>query len=285
MSAPSTVFCKQYQDAITMLSQQLDTRMRGAVLVDTNWTGEEKYYDQYNQDSMVEITSRYADTPVQEPDFARRQVVPSYFVSNTLEDPFEALAMLIDPKSTYMQAKVAAANRKIDSVLITAMGGTSKTGKAGGTDTVLPAASKIAVGAAGLTKAKLIEAKKKLDAEEVDKEDRYCVCSAEQMEDLLNTTEVTSADYNTVKTLVQGELDTWLGFKFLHSEQLAVDGSNDRLCYAFQKKGIQLAIQKEPEGRITERPDKNYAWQVYLRMALGATRLEEVRVIQIACSE
>ena len=76
-----------------MLAQQLDSRLRGAVMVDTNWTGEEKYYDQYGSDTMVEITSRYADTPVQEPDFERRQVTPKYFVSNTLEDPFEALAM------------------------------------------------------------------------------------------------------------------------------------------------------------------------------------------------
>lgn len=268
-----------------MLSQQLDSRLRGAVMVDTNWTGEEKYYDQYNQDTMVEITSRYADTPVQEPDFSRRQVTPSYFVSNTLEDPFEALAMLIDPKSTYMQAKVAAANRKIDAVLITAMGGTAKTGKAGGTNTVFLPANKIAVAASGLTKVKLIEAKKLLDAAETDKNDRYCVCSAEQMEDLLNTTEVTSSDFNSVKALVQGEVETWLGFKFLHSEQLEVDASDDRLVYCFQKKGMQLAIQKNPEGRITERPDKNYAWQAYLRMALGATRLEEARLVQIACNE
>jgi hypothetical protein len=48
---------------------------------------------------------------------------------------------------------------------------------------------------------------------------------------------------------------------------------------------LQLAIQKDIEGRIDERVDKNMAWQVYLRMCMGATRLEENRIIQIACVE
>jgi hypothetical protein len=48
---------------------------------------------------------------------------------------------------------------------------------------------------------------------------------------------------------------------------------------------MQLAIQKDIEGRVDERPDKNYAWQVYLRMCMGATRLEEARVCQVLCVE
>jgi hypothetical protein len=49
--------------------------------------------------------------------------------------------------------------------------------------------------------------------------------------------------------------------------------------------GLMLAIQKDIEGRVDERPDKNYAWQVYLKLCMGATRLEEARVVQIACVE
>jgi hypothetical protein len=44
-------------------------------------------------------------------------------------------------------------------------------------------------------------------------------------------------------------------------------------------------VQKEIEGRVDERADKNYAWQVYMRMCLGSTRLEEARIVQIACVE
>ena len=283
MGNPSTAFVKQYSDTVSLLAQQMETRLRPAVMVDTNWTGEEKYYEQYAADSMVEIMSRYEDTPVQLPDHRRRRVTPRFFVSNTLEDPQDALAMLIDPKSTYMQAKMGAAARQVDDVLISALGGTAYTGKAGGTSTTLTLS--IVSSSAGLTKAKCISAKKQLDAGEVEKDGRFLVHTAAQLADLLNTTEVTSSDYNVVKSLVQGELNTWLGFTFIHSERLTTNGSSERLLYAWQKKGMLLAIQKEVEGRVDERPDKNYAWQVYLRMCIGATRMEEARVVQIACTE
>lgn len=284
MSAPSTAFVKMYQDTITLLAQQTTARLRPAVMVDTNWVGEEKYYDQYASDSMTEITSRLQDTPVDSPDHRRRRVTPRYFVSNTIEDPNEALAMLADPKSAYMQAKAAAAARKIDAIIIDALGGTAYTGKTGSTSVTLAAAQKTSVGG-GLVLVKITEAKQILDSAEADKEDRYIVHSSIQMEDMMNNTTITSADYNTVKALAIGDINTFCGFKFIQSEQLSTDSSSRRLCYAWQKKGVQLAIQKEAEGRLTERPDKNYGWQVYMRIALGATRLDEELVAQIACAE
>ena len=109
--------------------------------------------------------------------------------------------------------------------------------------------------------------------------------SAWQLQDLLNTTEITSSDYNVVKALVEGTVNTWIGFAFTHTERLLTDGSGYRLCYAYQRKAMQLAIQKEPTGRVDERPDKNYAWQVYMKLCMGATRLEEARIVEITCIE
>ncbi len=290
MGNPSTAFVRQYKDTIALLAQQVDNRLRPSVMVDSDFRGESKFYEQYTQDDMVELVTRYEDTPIQLPDHRRRKVTPRYFVSNTLEDPTDALQMLVDPKSTYMQAKRASAARKTDDIIISAFAGTAYTGKDGTTSQSLGSGQQIsssfgAGSAVGMTKAKVIHAKKLLDAAEVDKMERYVAHTAAQLEDLLNTTEVTSSDYNVVKTLVQGELNTWVGFTWIHTERLLTDTNSARLCYAYQKKGIQLAIQKDVEGRIDERPDKNYAWQVYLRMCMGATRLEEVRVVEIACAE
>lgn len=285
MPSPSTAHVRQYQDTIALLAQQLDSRFRGAVMVDSNFRGEKKFYDQYSTDEMVEITSRYEDTPVQLPNHDRRMVTPRYFVSNTLEDPADALQMTIDPKSTYMQAKKASAERKLDDIVVAALGGTAYSGQNGTTSNTLSGTSLIAAGGTGMTKAKLIQAKVTLDENEVEKENRSLALSASQLGDLLNTTEVTSSDYNVVKALVEGTVNTWLGFQMLQNERLTVDGSSARKCYAFQKKGIQLAISKDAEGRIDERADKNYAWQVYLRLVLGAVRLEEDRVIEIKCVE
>lgn len=274
-----------------MLAQQMSSRLRETVMVDTNFTGEKKFYDQYASDDLVEIMSRYADTPVQLPDHRRRMVTPRYFVGNTLEDPKDALQMLIDPKSTYMQAKQMAAARKVDDIIIAAYDATAYTGQNGTSTETFDSDNQVAVtyggggSNTGLTKAKVLRAKKLLDAGEVEKEDRYLAHTAAQLEDLLNTTEVASSDFNTVRALVQGELSTWIGFNFKHSERLSTNASSHRKCYAYQKKGVQLAIQKEAEGRVTERADKNYAWQVYMKICLGATRLEEARLVEIACAE
>jgi hypothetical protein len=206
-----------------------------------------------------------------------------------MEDPKDALQTAIDPKSAFMQAKVAAANRTFDDLIISAAGGTAYTGKTGTTGVTFPSAQKIAVNyqSAGtaLTKVKCIGAKRILDTNEVDATDRYAVVTSQQLSDLLNTTEVTSSDYNVVKSLVHGEVNTWIGFTWIHSERLLTDGSSNRLTYFFQRWALQLAIQKDIEGRIDERVDMTMAWQVYLKMCAGATRLEEGRIVQVPCVE
>ena len=285
MGAITTAFVQQYNDTMAMLVQQKMTKLRGSVLVDTDFTGEYKFYDQLGATSMQEKVSRHQDTPIIDPDHKRRRLSKQDFIHNTLFDQEDQLAMLIDPKSKYMLAASMAAGRQMDDVIITAAGGTAYTGKTGSTSSSFSADYKIAVGGNGLTKKKLLTAKKMLDQKEVEEEDRYFVCSAEQIEDLLNTTEVASADYNTVKALVEGQLDTWVGFKFIRSERLSTDGSDSRLCYAYHKGAIQLGIQKEASGRIDARPDKNYAMQVFMSLSIGATRLEDERIIQVACSE
>lgn len=285
MGTPAVAFVRQYQDTITMLVQQMESQYESCVMVDRNFRGEKKFYDQYSTDSMVEIISRYADTPVQLPNHDRRMVTPRYFVSNTLEDPADALQQLVDPKSAYMQAKKAAAARKKDDIIVAALGGTSYSGQNGTTSNTLSGTSLIAAGGTGMTKLKMIQAKVTLDENEVEVEDRYLGCASSQIGDLLNTTEVSSADFNTVRSLVEGTLKTWLGFNIVRSERFSVDGSSARMCYAWQKKGIQLAIQKDTTGRVDERPDKNYAWQVYLKLVLGAVRLEESRVVEIKAVE
>ena len=111
------------------------------------------------------------------------------------------------------------------------------------------------------------------------------VVSAKQLSDLLGSTTITSADFNSVKALVQGELDTFLGFNFIRSERLETDSNDDRLVLGFCQSAIGLALGRDIETRISERADKNYATQVFLSMTIGATRVEDEKVVQIACQE
>ena len=108
-----------------------------------------------------------------------------------------------------------------------------------------------------------------------------------QIQDLLGTTEVSSSDYNTVKALAMGQVDSFLGFNFIMSTRLNKDATytTDRLVFAFTEDAIKLAIGKDVSAKISERADKSYATQVYYAMDIGATRMEEEKVVQIPCNE
>jgi hypothetical protein len=205
-----------------------------------------------------------------------------------LIDDADKVRMLIDPTSSYANAAAYAIGRAVDDAIIDAADGTALTGKTGSTSTTLPAGQIVAVGspAAGLTIAKMVNAKKILDQNNVDPSiKRFIAVHPEQVEDLLNDSTVTSADYNTVKALVQGEINTFMGFEFITSTRLNTDGSSYRQVLAWAEDGITLAMGKDLMTEIGQRADKSYSTQVYVCAQFGATRMEEEKVVQILCSE
>jgi hypothetical protein len=108
--------------------------------------------------------------------------------------------------------------------------------------------------------------------------------SPKQITDLLGTTEVTSSDFNTVKALANGEINSFLGFNFVVSNRLSI-ASSKRKCIAYAMDGIGLGVGKDVTARIDERADKGYATQVYYCASFGATRMEEEKVVEIQAHE
>jgi len=281
----TTAFVNQFSSNVQMLSQQMGSLLRDAVDSESV-NGEKAFFDQVGAASAVLRTSRHADTPLVETPHSRRMVTMSdYEYADLIDDQYK-VRLLVDPTSTYSRAAAAAMGRAMDDVIITAALGTSTTGKDGSTSTALPSTQKIAHGSAGLTIAKLLSAKETLDANSVDPSiTRHIVVSPKQISDLLNNTTVTSSDFNTVKALAQGELNTFVGFNFIVSNRLNTDSNSDRQVIAFASDGIKLAVGKEPAARIDERADKSYSTQVYYCQSIGATRMEESKVVEIACNE
>jgi len=286
MGIITTAFVKQFGSNVEQLVQQKGSRIRGACRIESGITGEEAYFDQLGATAAVQKTTRNADTPLIKSDHQRRRVSMYDYEWADLIDKEDRLKMLIDPESSYATSAAWAMGRAIDDSLIASLSGTAYTGKAGGTAVPLGAGQKIVVGAAGLTIAKLIEAKEILDLADCDPDEpRYIAVSPKQISDLLATTEVTSADYNMVRALVQGKVNSYMGFEFIISNRLAVDGSNDRLCPVWVKSGLLLGIAADIKSEIDRRSDKSYATQVYLCMGIGSTRMEEDKIVEIACNE
>jgi len=285
----TTAFVQQYGSNVQMLSQQMGSRLREAVDVESI-TGKNAYFEQVGSVAAQVRTSRHASTPQIDTPHSRRRVSLADYEWADLIDDADKVRMLIDPTSSYAKAAAAAMGRSMDDVIITALGGTAYSGETGGTSVALPSTQKFATSnqSDGLTIAKLLDAKKKMDLADVDPSiSRYVVCGATQISDLLNTTEVKNSDYNTVKALAMGQVDSFLGFKFIMSNRLNFDASNtdDRLVFAFTKDAIKLAVGKDVTARISERDDKSYSTQVYYCMSIGASRMEEEKVVQIPCHE
>ena len=282
----TTAFVQQFSSNVQLLSQQMGSLLRGAVSEEAV-TGEKAFFDQVGQSAAIKRTTRHGDTPLVETPHSRRMVTMDTYEWADLIDDADKVRMLIDPTSAYARTAAAAMGRAMDDAIIEAALGTAKTGKSGTTSTSFLAANQIAGGSVDMTIEKLIQAKSLLDQKSVDPSiPRYICVSPRQIEALLNTTSVVSADFNTVKALVQGDIDTFMGFKFIVSNRLALNAStNVRSCFAWAEDGIKLAVGKDVMARIEERSDKSYATQVYYCATFGATRMEEEKVVQIDCDE
>jgi len=285
----TTSFVEQYSSNVTMLSQQMGSKLRGSVDVE-NINGKNAFFDQVGVTAAQIRTSRHGDTPQIDTPHSRRRLSLADYEWADLVDDVDKVRMLVDPTSSYAKAAAAAMNRSIDDVIITAMNASANTGVAGGTSTDLPSTQKTATSdqSDGLTIAKLLSAKKIMDNNDVDPSlKRYIVCGPQQISDLLGTTSVTSADFNTVRALSTGEVNSFLGFEFIMSTRLNKDATNtsDRLVFAYTEDAIKLGIGKDIAAKISERADKSYSTQVYYCMSLGAVRMEEKKVVQIPCHE
>ena len=285
----TTSFVEQYSSNVSMLSQQMGSKLRGSVDVETI-NGKNAFFDQVGVTAAQLRTSRHGDTPQIDTPHSRRRLSLADYEWADLVDDVDKVRMLVDPTSSYAKAAAAAMNRAMDDVIITAFNASASTGVAGGSSTALPSSQKTATSdqSDGLTIAKLLSAKKILDDNDVDPSlKRYIVCGPQQISDLLGTTSVTSADFNTVRALSTGEVNSFLGFEFIMSTRLNKDATNttDRLVFAYTEDAIKLAIGKDIKANISERADKSYSTQVYYCMDLGAVRMEEKAVVQIPCHE
>jgi hypothetical protein len=268
-----------------MLSQQMGSLLRDKVRVESV-VGKNAYFDQVGSVTAQLKTSRHSDTPQIDTPHSRRRVSLADYEFADLIDQQDKVRLLIDPTSSYAQAAAMAMGRAMDDVIIAAATGTAYTGETGATSESVQTAIAASVGTGtGLNLVKLTTAKRLLDDADVDPSiPRHIIVGPEQLQNLLAVEQVTSSDYNTVKALVQGEIDSYLGFKFTVSNRLAKSG-NDRTCIVYAEDGITLGIGKDISARIDERADKSYATQVYYCQSIGATRMESAKVVPITCTE
>lgn len=281
-----------YSSVILPLARQEKSMLYDRVFVKSDFTGKSFYQDQIGNWSMSAKTSVNADTPENDPNLGRTRIDIATYNDARLLDRSLKLQELSDPLSMTSVCIQSAVGIKIDEVIYGALGGVAYRGETGATAVSFPSSQQIAADYensgtnTGLTVAKLRHAAKMLDAAGVPAGDRTIVAGATEKEQLLGSTQATSADYNNVRALVSGDIDTFLGFKFVWlPDGIVKVSSNIASCYAFHKTGLCFGMLEELFLRIDERKDKSYSKQVYYEISCGAGRLEEKKVVEIKCDE
>lgn len=298
-------FVQQYQANVMHLSQQKGSRLEPKVRVETQ-KSKAQFFERVGTVAAVKKTGRHSATPQMDTPHSRRMITMDDYEWADLVDDQDKFRMLIDPTSEYAMAAAFAFGRSKDDVIIANAIGNAHAGENGATVVAHPNASKIAstTGAAfsNLNVNTLRLVKQKMDTAEVEGK-RYFACNASQIASMLNETAVTSADYNTVRALVAGEVNSFMGFEFIRLERLALTTSTtatvatgvvgsgvaltgtNRACIAWAEQGILMSKGEDVVTKISERADLSYAQQVYMRMSIGATRMEEEQVIEVICKE
>lgn len=220
-------------------------------------------------------------------------LAPLPFHFDTIVDDIDLLQTNIMPQGELVMSAVASLNRQIDDDFTTAFFGDAKTGETGGTTTSFTSGNQIAVtegvgSATGLNIAKLRAARKKLLENEVDLDNEKPVIamSPKQQDELLASTEIGSADFNSVKALVDGRVTSFMGFDFIISNRLPTDSNSYRRLPVWVKSGMGCATWFDIKSDIRRLPNyKGNPILVEAESMLAFTRLEENKCVEIKCAE
>ena len=292
-----TTFAREYTSRVLMLSQQKESRFGSRVRVERVSSAELAYFDTIDEeDDPEQHAVRHGETPLGESKWGRRKVTPVRWDKGTLLDDNDVARMLHDPQGIVTQSFAAAFARKKDKLIRDAALGTAYIGKTGATSMAFEDESisingdgtATALGTAAIpgvevdiTLAKVLLMLQIFNEADVDPDEpKYWAITPKSLNDLMNISEVKSSDYNTVKVLSSGQMNSYLGFEFFWTNLLTKD-TTEVTCYrsiAWAQSGIVLAYIADMTTRISERDDRKYATQIYSAMDLGAVRMEGAKV-------
>ena len=277
---------ESYHHSVNLAVQQRGSVLSDCVRFETQET-ERKYYDRLQQTSVTDYTPGEENNTKFTKTKAQRRVL-SLIQSDwaDLIDSQDKLKFSLDPTSLYTLNAAYALGRRKDKHIIDALIGEAYGGPKGNDNFIFHEhhiiypviSSESPQSGKFITLEQLRSAREKLTEEYLDpKEQFFCILSSDHLENLLRSQEVASSDYNSVKALVNGNVDTFLGFNFKVVPKSLLTDAGGAICYA--KSGILMATKGDIKTEVSIRADKRMATQVYASMLCGAVRLDEQKVV------
>ena len=227
-------------------------------------------------------TARITQTDVTPMNVGFSQVTCTLADWNAAEysDIFSQQKINFDERQELAQVVGSAIGRRQDQLILDALSASS---------TSLTVANSIGGANTNMNVAKLREAAKLLNKSNVPMDGRHIIIHANSLAAMLSETSVTSSDFNTVKALVQGEINTFLGFMFHvlgdRSEGgLPIDGSNDRTIYAFHQAAVGYAEGIAPRTEINYVAEKT-SFLVNALFSAGAIAIDDEGIVKITARD
>lgn len=282
----TAAFVTQFHDSFVAAAEQKESRLESTIINRGMITGSSFTANDMGSIEANAVTDRYGDTEWTIPDAGTRQALMSDYDVAIPIDNFDLPKLLANPQGDYLQRSIAAMNRKKDAVIYAALKGSAlrKTDEAGSfAGVAVPAGQIIAAGGTGMTKAKIVTARKLFRANESDNhngEELYITYDSGMLEDILSDTTLTSADFMAVKMLQEGDVSgKWCGFTWVPYE--ALSGTSTKTAVAYTKTAAHVGTGSGIQTDVGPRRDKRNLIQIYAAMSIGSVRVNESKVVTI----
>ena len=200
------------------------------------------------------------------------------YIAAEYSDIFQQSHINFDERSELVQVVSKSIARRMDQIMIDALNA------AGGTTAV---ATGIGGATTNMNIEKLRATAKAMNQNNVPSEGRHLLMHASQLDALLGETEITSQDFASVKALVQGEINTFMGFKILtvgDRDEGGLPKPSTRTCFAWHKDSMGYAESMAQKTEVNYVPEKT-SFLVSSMFSAGSVSIDGAGIVKIACTE
>ena len=200
------------------------------------------------------------------------------YIAAEYSDIFQQSHINFDERSELVQVVSKSIARRMDQIMIDALNAASGT-------------TAVATGIGGATTnmniEKLRATAKAMNEKNVPSEGRNLLMHASQLDSLLGETEITSQDFASVKALVQGEINTFMGFNILtvgDRDEGGLPKPSTRTCFAWHKDAMGYAESMAQKTEVNYVPEKT-SFLVSSMFSAGSVSIDGAGIVKIACTE
>lgn len=272
----------QLFDAEVHQAYQASAQLRGAARMRTGVVGDTQKFPKVGKGQATVRIPQTEVVPINAA-FSSVSVTLTDYTAAEYSDIFNNQKVNFDERQELAQVVGNAVGRREDQVLIDAL----DTASAGTTvaKTVVTSGS---AAASNLNVGKIIAAKKALDAKSVPPKDRHFVIHANNLAGLLGDERAVSGDYQQLRALVSGDINTMMGFTFHVIGDRDEGGlplaTNDRTCFAFHKASLGCAVGIAAKTEINYIPTRT-SWLVTAMLSMGSSVIDTDGIVDVVCDE